>query len=527
MRYLFVLITIAFVNLCVSYVKADTWDGISSDTSWYNEEQSEFHINSAAQLKGLADLVNNDKISFDASTIYLDSDINLNNFQWVPIGIGKSNWNGAEFSGNFNGNGYAIDGLYIDCSNLPNYHMPAVGLFGYSYGEIRNLEVNGFIIINNEYYFQTMMECCFGGIVGNGNIISDCKSDLNVFYNINTQWLTYIGYAAGKAKSISRVKTTGTFSQEVIYPGNFGCVVAFCDEVSECESSGVAEIRLTESSNNSFQGGIAGSSSVVNNCIFTGVFRMFADISNYKDGCIGGIVGNCSDVQNVIFAAKDYSNNMNTYNKGIICAPYDIPNVFNAYYLDSYDSGNGYGIPMSEDLLKSGNIIEGFSPDIWIFKTGHLPSLRSLRSKHRITFPINDGMVGVEVEENDDITLNIEPNIGWQISYVYVNGEDVTNKLCGSKLILYNVMSDYDVTIVFKNDDSKVKELNSNFKDISLKLENDSVVLSGLSANSLINVYKVDGQFIAKYVSDDSLKINLGKGAYIIQVEDFSYKIII
>ena len=37
--------------------KADTWDG-TADTSWYDENETEYHIFTAEQLAGLAQLVN-------------------------------------------------------------------------------------------------------------------------------------------------------------------------------------------------------------------------------------------------------------------------------------------------------------------------------------------------------------------------------------------------------------------------------------------------------------------------------------
>ena len=49
------LVVLAFSMMGLSGY-ADIWDG-SSDTSWYSESNSEFHIKRAAQLKGLFDLV--------------------------------------------------------------------------------------------------------------------------------------------------------------------------------------------------------------------------------------------------------------------------------------------------------------------------------------------------------------------------------------------------------------------------------------------------------------------------------------
>ena len=40
--------------------KPDVWDGTSVDTSWYNNTDTEFHIKTAAELAGLAKLIDDD-----------------------------------------------------------------------------------------------------------------------------------------------------------------------------------------------------------------------------------------------------------------------------------------------------------------------------------------------------------------------------------------------------------------------------------------------------------------------------------
>ena len=58
----------------------DTWDG-SADTNWYTEHKSdtEYHITTAEQLAGLAQLVNDKttSTSFAGKKIYLDNDLDL------------------------------------------------------------------------------------------------------------------------------------------------------------------------------------------------------------------------------------------------------------------------------------------------------------------------------------------------------------------------------------------------------------------------------------------------------------------
>ena len=50
------------------------WDGASADTSWYNDTDTEFALDDAAQIAGLADLIDGGN-TFAGKTIKLDGDI--------------------------------------------------------------------------------------------------------------------------------------------------------------------------------------------------------------------------------------------------------------------------------------------------------------------------------------------------------------------------------------------------------------------------------------------------------------------
>ena len=105
-----------------------------ADTSWYNETDTEFTLTTAAQLAGLAKLVNAEKdtytgtgINFAGKTIKIGNDIDLSEHAWVPIGWGLPDivmgiggiphspfGLAAPFSGKFDGCGHTISGIYTD-----------------------------------------------------------------------------------------------------------------------------------------------------------------------------------------------------------------------------------------------------------------------------------------------------------------------------------------------------------------------------------------------------------------------------
>ena len=65
-----------------------SWDG-TSDVSWYNDTDTEFHLTTAEQLAGLAEIVNGGN-TMAGKTIYLDADLDLAGHEWRSIGIGSN-----------------------------------------------------------------------------------------------------------------------------------------------------------------------------------------------------------------------------------------------------------------------------------------------------------------------------------------------------------------------------------------------------------------------------------------------------
>lgn len=210
------------------WVGAGVKDGI--DISWYNDNDKDFKISTAAQLAGLAQLVNGTATrkvqneegnevdesinaqNFEGCKITLTADIRLNEQDvptngkpWTPIG-NKS----KPFQGTFDGDGHTISGLYI--SSTEQYQ----GLFGGVAATciVKDLIVKGYVASAKNV----------GGIVVSaqkGAIVQNCGFYGIVVGNINTTggvaggmqgaaqncWYYYAGADADKHKIGVAVKT--------------------------------------------------------------------------------------------------------------------------------------------------------------------------------------------------------------------------------------------------------------------------------------------------------------------------------
>lgn len=152
---------------------ATQWDG-TADISWYNSSLTKssltnFTITTAADLAGLAEIVNRGTDDFTGKTVTVEAGaaINLAGNDWTPIGKSFN-----EFNGTFDGKNGTISGLTIGTSDDPDSTTTYVGLFGYigSTGTVENVCLVGTSI------YSSLKDDNVGGLVGYnwGNIGAGC-----------------------------------------------------------------------------------------------------------------------------------------------------------------------------------------------------------------------------------------------------------------------------------------------------------------------------------------------------------------
>jgi len=166
----------------------------------------------------------------------LTANINLNNKEWVPIGIYDENDKSKAFTGTFDGNGKTISGFYI---NNPKSDAIRQGLFGYigQDGTVENITVIGRVIGNTRV----------GGIVGTNNgEVENCS---------------FNGYITGNDEMVGGIAGRNN------------------GKILSCTSTGSVE------GNGNLVGGVVGSNTgTIENCYST------VYVKGYKDA-VGGVVG--------------------------------------------------------------------------------------------------------------------------------------------------------------------------------------------------------------------------------------------
>ena len=250
----------------------------SANTNWYSGTESEYTLSTAAELAGLASLVNSGT-SFANKTIKLGNDIDLQGKEWTPIG--KTN---SSFQGTFDGNGNTVQNLLITDSTKSD-----VGLFGFTTnGEIKNFtlenaQVNGYLDV--------------GAVAGTP--YTSKYTNINVKGSIEINGFAYVGGAFGKNAyaNLTNVDVIGDNGSYVkANSGNYrtyvGGLVGFIGEGNQVISDCDVAIDVTGSTCDI--GGISGNLHYGNkmiNCTYRGSLALTNPTDTTDMTEIGGLVG--------------------------------------------------------------------------------------------------------------------------------------------------------------------------------------------------------------------------------------------
>lgn len=379
------LITI-ILNMTALPVSADAQVAVTADTGWYSSEISEFTLTDAADLAGLAELVNGG-IDFAGKKVMLGNDIDLSVVSgWTPIGTvffssTGSPSGGMAFAGTFDGCGYSITGL--SCS----MESGGAGLFGYCTGTLKDFILEG----------KVAGDACTAGVAALGSgtfeniinkaavtsaenyvggIIADASGDIIIKNCHNKAVITNGGVASEKSTGriagiVGRIDTgknaeitncsntadiTGYQYVGGIIGGSFGNVdIQSCFNSGDITGISFGMVHL---------GGIAGElvGGTIDSCYNIGVVRN----RPWSSGHIRGVGGIAGDEQGRTDGSKAITN---SYNAGIIDLDTSKMEGKNIYMTGNISGGNKKTDPNTmvyENCFYLENTLHVGNPDYWV-----------------------------------------------------------------------------------------------------------------------------------------------------------------
>lgn len=222
----------------------ETW-GDKADTSWYTSAPgaSEYHISTAEQLAGLAQLVNTapGTTNFAGKTFYLDNDIDLSGHEWISIGtVLGGDYPEYSFCGVFDGQGHVISNLYSHESDIKGADKTHNLLRNALFGSVHNGEVKNLGVADAEIWIDPKDDSAAGkGILvdwmgkskitncwTSGSIYSGTKTEKNIggIVGVTMQGCTISG-------CYSTATLTGNFTNSEGYYKNPDSATWPCDSI--------------------------------------------------------------------------------------------------------------------------------------------------------------------------------------------------------------------------------------------------------------------------------------------------------
>jgi hypothetical protein len=329
-------------------VDPTVWDGktATSFAAGTGLQSNPYQISTAEQLAFLAQLVNAENETYNASTVFyvLTNDIYLNNTDnwtawgenttglnhWTPIGTNPS----KGFAANFNGNGYTVHGIYISTS------FSNQGLFGdVTGGKIQNMGIN-------QSYIKGDVAGGVAARIENGRI-TNCYNMGNVTGNSNVGGIT--GYINSSA--IINCYNAGSISGNNIAGGITGSINGANGRVVNCYNSGSV-------SGNRYFGSIVGNLSCgcLANCYYLTDTTIdgagFDDVSEYFPSF--DTKGNFFDDKKVIINGVEYTTLVESLNAWVLNSspPYDV--TYSNWHDMSYPKLSVFGA--TTPVLSSGSV---------------------------------------------------------------------------------------------------------------------------------------------------------------------------
>ncbi len=310
------------------------WDGTTIDTSWYNTTDTSLEIGTAAQLAGLAAIVNGTaegitQDTFAGKTVTLTDDIDLGGKEWTPIAFiyiyDAALSPMGVFSGIFDGAGHSISNLY---SNSDAY---CAGLFGFVGGAtVKDFTVIGADITNH----QEMLAVICAGYAIDSNF-SGIVIDESSVIRSDVEWISVVAGIVGCIQSSEAICTV----TDCINNATITSPVGYANMVAGIAGQSSGEVVIENCVNNGnidcagdAIGGIMGQVNdgalTIRNCSNTGAITAGSSMAGGIVGCMNsnsGVVENC-------------------YNTGAITGSHEvggiIGNLFNASVKNCYNTGS-------------------------------------------------------------------------------------------------------------------------------------------------------------------------------------------
>lgn len=238
---------------------------ITADYSWYDADASEYTISNAAQLLGLANIVNGTatgitQSDFSGKKITLAADIDLTGVEWTPIGGLDASF---DFKGEFDGASKKISNLTMTLGDQGSNKV-RMGLFASLMAKVHDLTLE---TVNFSVNGSNVRAGALGGnVFGQGGIV----------HNVTVNGFTFTGSSTGDG---------------ALYVGGLGgrCYDPGATGQGKLKDNVIKNVNIT-ASGCVYAGGVSGYNSGYFDADNTDVQDVTIDVTATSESYVGGVL---------------------------------------------------------------------------------------------------------------------------------------------------------------------------------------------------------------------------------------------
>ena len=219
-----------------------------SSIGWYNNTDTNFEINTASELKGLASLIEEGFDTFEGKTIVLASDVDLEGVEWSPVYM----------KGTFNGAGHTIYNLKVDVTATG---VGSAGFFRSVSGRVEDLTFRNAEI---ELTASNGGAGVVAGFIDPTGVIAGVNVEDSSITAISDSMLVYSGAIAGTGNG--EIRNSKSIDNKIDSSDYAGGIIGWAT------SANIIGNHVELSSNGIIKGGI-GAGGIAGACEYESLFK--------------------------------------------------------------------------------------------------------------------------------------------------------------------------------------------------------------------------------------------------------------
>ena len=356
--------------------------------------------------------------------------------------------------------------------------------------------------------------------VENGNTVYDSRDNCNAIIETATNTLLYGSNTTIIPNSVTSIGSEAFYNCHGLTSVTIGNSVTSIGDYAFSYCSGLTSVTIGTSVTS------------IGSCAFKGCTGLTSitipnNVTDLRSGIGGGIFEKCTGLKTVIIGSGITRIPQRTF---LDCSSLESITCLNPTPPSCYNQRSEYW-PFKEFTailyVPKGSILQYKAADVW----RNFVIIREIADEDNdIYLTINDGAKGSVklkvIDANPFFTLKLEPDNGWQVSSLTLNGENVKAEMTeDGNYTTPAINSNSTLYVVYSQGATSAAALHTD--DYQLSAFGNTLTISGTEGGEQISVYSIEGKNVTSLTAKKGtteIVVNNNQ-TYIVKVKDQVYKI--